>query len=113
MSTIIKKGDYTFICRWRSNRSGFVHEVELFNINDYCLSTAKAQYYNRTWERYEYQSCMQSAVQNAMDNRKEEIKEYIIHKIGSVRTKIGKDTLNKAVESDTNLLSLVELLFLL
>ena len=73
---IIKKNvgnaEFTFVLNSRSNRSGFVHECELF-----CgykkIAQDKAQYYNRTWERYRYQTVMLHAVNNAINDAREDI----------------------------------------
>lgn len=61
--------EYTFICAYRSNRSGFVHECEL-HIGAQTFE-CKAQYYNRTWECYTYQSVMKGALYN--------YKEYVLN----------------------------------
>lgn len=68
--TIIKKeingNEYTFINSFRGNRSGFVHETQLFKNNN-PIGDAKVQYYNRTWESYEYQSVMKRCVYELME----------------------------------------------
>ena len=56
----VNEKDYTFICAYRSNRSGFVHECEL-HIGAQVFES-KCQYYNRTWEPYTYHSVMCSAL---------------------------------------------------
>ena len=58
---VINNNEYMFINRSRSNRSGFVHETELYK-NDRLIGENKIQYYNRTWECYQYQSVMCGAV---------------------------------------------------
>ena len=52
-------GAFDFKCNWRSNRSGFVHEWELYFKNHYVWED-KIQYYNRTWERFSYESLMKN-----------------------------------------------------
>lgn len=68
--TVIKKeingNEYMFINSWRGNRSGFVHETQLIR-NNTILGDAKIQYYNRTWESYEYQSVMKRLVGELME----------------------------------------------
>ena len=70
MSDFVRKtvdgNEYMFINRFRGNRSGFVHETELFK-NDRLIGSNKVQYYNRTWERYTYQTVMKGCVQKLMD----------------------------------------------
>ena len=75
MSSITKKtingSEYTFINTSRGNRSGFVHETELYKGALY-LGKNKCQYINRTWERYEYQSVMRGLVYSLVENFKSE-----------------------------------------
>ena len=65
--------DFTFICAYRSNRSGFVHECEL-KIGAQTFES-KCQYYNRTWERYTYQTVMFSALSYYKDYIVSRLKE--------------------------------------
>ena len=55
-----------FTNSWRGNRSGFVHETRMV-IDGVQEFFHKQQYYNRTWERYEYQSVMKSACYDAIE----------------------------------------------
>lgn len=69
----INNNEYTFVNHSRSNRSGFVHETELYK-NDRLISEYHIQYYNRTWECYQYQSVMRSAVSVLIAEAKEAYK---------------------------------------
>lgn len=75
MSSIVKKEinghEYMFVNTSRGNRSGFVHETELFKDGIYRIGTNKCQYYNRTWECYTYQSVMKGLVYDLMREVKE------------------------------------------
>lgn len=62
---------YQFVNNSRGNRSGFVHETTLLNNNGLEVGNYKIQYYNRTWECYQYQSVMQSCIHNIIEKRKE------------------------------------------
>ena len=68
----VGNAEFTFVLNSRSNRSGFVHECELF-----CgykkIAQDKAQYYNRTWEAYRYQTVMLCAVNKAIQAAKADI----------------------------------------
>ena len=68
----INDAEFTFVVNSRSNRSGFVHECKLF-LNDRELSEQKIQYYNRTWERYRFQSVMHSCICDAVEQEKQKI----------------------------------------
>ena len=57
---------YSFNCRTESNYNGFKHIATLY-IDDNCVSKSSRQYYNRTWERYEYQSVMIDLIKEQME----------------------------------------------
>lgn len=69
----INGNEYMFINSFRGNRSGFVHETELYK-NDRLIGRNKCQYYNRTWECYTYQSVMKGCVRDLMDEFMENFK---------------------------------------
>lgn len=53
-------GKFYFQCNSRGNRSGFVHEWKLYYDGSfYPVQENKIQYYNRTWERFTYESLLQ------------------------------------------------------
>ena len=54
--------------------SSWGHKAELIRNNDYTLNTYKIRYYNRTWEKYEYQSVIKSVLSDYIDYL---IKDYI------------------------------------
>lgn len=58
---VINNNEYEFVNRSRGNRSGFVHETELYR-NGTKWGEYKIQYYNRTWECYQFQSVMRGVV---------------------------------------------------
>lgn len=70
MSDFVRKtvngNEYMFINHFRGNRSGFVHETELFK-NDRLIGSNKVQYYNRTWECYAFQTVMKGCVRELME----------------------------------------------
>ena len=56
---------FTFKLYTYGNASGFVHFAEML-VNYDEISNAKAQYYNRTWERYTGQSVYRAALEWAL-----------------------------------------------
>ena len=62
----VNGNEYKFINSVRGNRSGFVHETQLFK-NDEFIGENKVQYYNRTWEVYQYQTVMKGAIRILQD----------------------------------------------
>lgn len=63
---VINNNEYEFVNSSRGNRSGFVHETQLFK-NGELIGEGKIQYYNRTWESYQYQSVMKRVVYMLLD----------------------------------------------
>ena len=58
---IFTNGNYTFICWAENTRYGFRHLCEVHH--DGCaIGRAKACYYNRTLEQYEFESVLTCAV---------------------------------------------------
>lgn len=77
MESITKKignAKFEFLVNSRGNRSGFVHECELY-MNGEQISRHKCQYYNRTWERYRFQTVMLGAVDRVIEQTAERIRE--------------------------------------
>lgn len=53
--------NFSAYCAVYDNRSGFVHECDIFY--DGGQVYAKCQYYNRTWESYDFQSVIYKAIE--------------------------------------------------
>lgn len=68
---VINNNEYEFVNRSRGNRSGFVHETALYK-NGQLIGENKVQYYNRTWEVYQFQTVMKGVV-NALLNEEFEL----------------------------------------
>lgn len=64
---------YEFVNSSRNTRTGFAHDTTLF-IDGREHGTATAIYYNRTWERYRYQTVMQRCIDDIIEANK---KDYI------------------------------------
>lgn len=67
---IINNNTYTFVCETWTTARAWEHKVTLFR-NNTEYTTQKITYYNRTWECYEYQSCMLKCVNSIIDEEKE------------------------------------------
>ena len=48
---------YNVVCNWKRTSYGFKHEAVLLR-NGNEAGKAKCSYYNRTWERYEFESVL-------------------------------------------------------
>lgn len=54
---IFKHGNYEFVCWYWENSNAWGHEVRLVK-GGIEVAKARVRYYNRTWERYTFQSAM-------------------------------------------------------
>lgn len=66
--------NYYFYNESYGNRTGFAHKSELFS-EGCCLGKARRQYYNRTWERYTFESVMKDICRDLMEESKRTYKE--------------------------------------
>lgn len=67
----------TIICQWINTKYGFKHEATLMN-NGYVTNfKVKQCYYNRTWERYEFESVLRSLLENIEDLTEDQRKNLI------------------------------------
>lgn len=61
---------FTFVCEFWKTRNSWGHKVTLYKNDTLLIGTAKVRYYNRTWERYQYQSVIKSVIFNAIEEIK-------------------------------------------
>lgn len=69
--TIKKHGEYEFACWSWQTSNAWGHEVRLCKVGERAgveVGKARVRYYNRTWERYTYQSAMYDALDNYEQN---------------------------------------------
>lgn len=64
-----KSGTYFFRLYTWGNYSGFVHLSEIYNNEFVYIAGAKAQYYNRTWERFTGESVYKQAINFAIKSK--------------------------------------------
>lgn len=77
MQTFKVNEKITIDCESKSNRRGFQH-IATLKIDDLKALTTRRQYYNRTWESYEYKSVLKQLVNKAekkLDISKKAIEE--------------------------------------
>lgn len=67
---IINNNTYTFVCETWTTARAWGHSVTMFR-NNIEYTFRQIRYYNRTWESYEYQSCMLKCVNSIIDEEKE------------------------------------------
>ena len=59
---MFKTTHHIFYNKAQSTRSGFAHVTSMLTSEGVTLTTARANYINRTWERFTYQTSMLNAV---------------------------------------------------
>lgn len=81
--------NFSAYCAVYDNRSGFVHECDIFY--DGGQVYAKSQYYNRTWESYEFESVINKAIEKLpallRDQAKIEFKAWANHESEKMEAK--------------------------
>lgn len=78
---LVGSNEYSFKCEGWSNSRAWGHRVVLIK-NMYTMCEAKMTYINRTWENYEFQSCMLHAI-SIVEKKKQELElEYYKAKTG-------------------------------
>lgn len=95
-----------FVNRSENTNYGFRHISEMF-IDGINISQGTRQYYNRTWERYEYQSVMKTAVYNLInENRKSMERSYRLENSINRMTKKHMENLEMIFAQDNWLIFL-------
>lgn len=86
---------FEFVNESFSNSRNWGHKSRLY-INNGLVAENKSIYYNRTWENYQYQSCMKGCVYNLIDEAKKEFitnykKENYINRLSKAKKDILDD----------------------
>ena len=66
--------NYTFVNYTTYNYYGFKEHSELY-LNNYMLKSESIQYYNRSWQSYEYQSSMRKCINALIESLEKDLKE--------------------------------------
>jgi hypothetical protein len=72
---VLETENFRAFCNVYNNRSGFVHECRLESKKTGEQTTAKAQYYNRTWESYHFESVILKACESLPKKEREQAKK--------------------------------------
>jgi len=63
--------EYNVVCNWENTRYGFRH-IAVLHKNGFELARAKTCYYNRTWERFEFESVLIKVIEDNFTDRERE-----------------------------------------
>jgi len=55
--------EYNIVCNWENTRYGFRH-IAVLHRNGFEIARAKTCYYNRTWERFEFESVLNKIIED-------------------------------------------------
>lgn len=69
--------EITFRCHTTDTRVGFCHTAHLMGWK-YEATDTKASYYNRTWERFEYESVLKRAIEKLPTDVRQQVYDQII-----------------------------------
>lgn len=83
--------EITFRCYTTDTRSGFCHTAHLMGWK-YDITDTKASYYNRTWERFEYESVLKRAIDKLPADIQQPVYDQLIdHKAAEEEKKAEED----------------------
>lgn len=77
---------FSFVNESKGNRSGFYHRSVLLE-NGCHLWEEKTQYYNRTWESYQFQSSMRNCLYSLIESEKKDVLDSFRSQSGKTRLK--------------------------
>lgn len=74
--------EYTFNAYTTSTRNGFCHTICTFVFDGEFrnLTDTKVSYYNRTWERFEYESALSRAIEKCPKADQKELRDILIER---------------------------------
>lgn len=68
--------EYTAICETKNTRNGFAHVCTLISPEtNESIRTQRANYQNRTWESFEYETCLKNLVYQFMGKDNDDLWE--------------------------------------
>lgn len=69
---------FTIVCESWQIQNSWGHKVSLYRNYSFLVGSAKIRYYNRTWEKYPYQSAIKSVIYNAIAEIKAAAKKVFL-----------------------------------
>lgn len=69
---------FTLVCESWQTKTAWGHKVSLYRNYSFLVGSAKIRYYNRTWEKYQYQSAIKSVIYNAIEEIKAAAKKVFL-----------------------------------
>lgn len=85
--------EITFRCYTTDTRSGFCHTAHLMGWK-YDITDTKASYYNRTWERFDYESVLKRAIEKLPKSIQQPVYDQLIDHKAAEEEKKAEDDFN-------------------
>ena len=76
-TAIVNGNEIGFRCYTTDTRCGFCHTAHYCGW-DYSLTDTKASYYNRTWERFDYESVLKRAIEKLPTEVRQQVYDQLI-----------------------------------
>lgn len=70
---------FTFVCEYWETATSWGHKVTLYRNDNVILGSVKIRYYNRTWERYQFQSAIKNVIFETIKRITSEAKEFFLN----------------------------------
>ena len=78
-TAIVNGKEIEFRCYTTNTRCGFCHTAHYVGW-DYSLTDTKASYYNRTWERFDYESVLKRAIDKLPTDVRQQVYDQLIER---------------------------------
>lgn len=69
---------FTLVCEFWHTSDSWGHKVSLYRNESFFVGSAKNRYYNRTWEKYQFQNTIKSVIFNAIQEIKAAAKKVFL-----------------------------------
>lgn len=103
---------YEFINEYKKTKNGFCHKTILRDRNRNIIANYKVNYYNRTWERYTFQTVMMGCISSLIENKFDDFLRLAKEKYGIKRlSKEKKEQARKVFENLTEIKELQEVYY--
>lgn len=70
---------FTFVCEYWNTSTSWGHKVTLYRNDNVIIGSVKIRYYNRTWERYQFQGAIKNVIFETIENITSEAKAVFLN----------------------------------
>ena len=108
-TALFEHGNYSIIAQSYETSTGWGH-IAILKHNEHpldTLQTTRIRYYNRTWERYQYQSAILDVISSYIEAVKDNL--YYWYKIENAKTRLTKQEKENLIKDNSEIAELTEL----